>query len=85
MGILLLPMIKITRENIEATDPFHEPEYANMNYIKYSIKYMYYGLGCIFGYIKPEMFNGDENRYNAYTNDGECSYSIWYIFGYTAA
>ena len=81
MGILLLPMIKITRENIQDADPFHEPEYEKMNYFKYSAKYMYYGLGCIFGYLKPSMFK-NEDEFNTYTNDGECRYSFWYILGY---
>ena len=83
MGVLLLPMIKMTRESITSSDPFHEEFYEQMGYVEYSVNYMKYGLECIFGLLGEQRFGGDAERFRVYSNNGECSHSLYYILGYT--
>lgn len=85
MGLCLLPLIKSTRENLDGTTkiPFYDKTYDDMNFISYAWHYLKFGLGCILNLTSVSQFDGNEEEYRIYTNEGECSNSWLYIFGYT--
>ena len=76
VGLVTLPLVKLTVPHGDALSPFNGPEFDDMGSLEFTGVYIRYGLECVFAM---------ETANAKISNDGECRASWLYIIGYTAA
>ena len=76
VGIVGLPLLKITQSTNEEDSPFFGDKYKNMGFLKFAATYTDYGFSCILNLEKED---------NVFSNYGDCHNGWIFVFGYTVS